>query len=531
LQNKSNVLVLLAAIVAFVPIMASDFVVDEFVRVREDALLQRSVDRVASDIQAAVYEGIDAMSDVVGQSPSVCTPTFMSNLRNRLQQSPYLRQVMVENDTGVQYCDAFSATFNYTSASDPLPIPGRSETIGAVRVEGVDAPLLKITRQIDNSRRIAAFVHMTDEVAAGRSPLLAPGASYLEISLVSGSRLATIGRVTESDISDDPQAYLYASAVAGDVPVRIETARQLAAQRAEYSDLYVIFTAAACLMSATLLVLALQYVRKQRSPGLNLERAIVKGEIQPWYQPVIDLETGRVSGCEMLARWVKPNGEIIPPSVFIDYAEATGLAVNMTIALMERMRDDLSDIARENPNMRFSLNLFEGHFRDTHLVNDVEAIFGGSDIDYSQLVFEITERHPMADETAALTLINGLHGLGARLALDDVGTGHSNLAYIQTLGVDVLKIDRIFIKLIENQNSITPVLDGLITMAHQLNASVVAEGVETVEQAKFLRDRGVLQVQGYLFAAPMPAGKFVDMVRTLNAEDGTGRVAESSKAA
>lgn len=518
LRKNSNILMLLVAILAFVPVLAADFIVDNFVRVRESIQLQRAISSIAAETQAGVYDAIEVTGDLLASSPSFCTPTFAENLRNLMMRSQHLRQMVVENANGVQYCEALGGKFEYARLSETLSIPGRPETITAVSLEGLDVPLLKVTRTIDANRSVSAFVNISNSLAAGHRPVEFAHAEMLRLSFVDGTDLLVRGDATPEQVAAQPGNYMFVTALAGDVPVRAAAAVRFSALRAEYSDLYVLFTFVASLMSAAFLILALQYVRKTGGASLNLERAIVNGEIQPWYQPVIDLETGRLVGCEMLARWIKPNGEVISPGVFIDYAEVTGLAIPMTISLMQRMRDDLSPIAKVHGDLKFSLNLFEGHFRSSTIVEDVEAVFGGSSIAYKQLVFEITERHPLNNDVTAQTVINGLHALGSKLALDDVGTGHSNLAYIQTLGVDVLKIDGIFVQMIKEDTTKAPVLDALINMAKHMNAEIVAEGVETIEQAKYLREQGVRQVQGYLFAKPLPFEKFSEMVFALNGQ-------------
>src|SRR5690606_6678227 len=160
------------------------------------------------------------------------------------------------------------------------------------------------------------------------------------------------------------------------------------------------------------------------------------------------------------------------------------------------------------PELKISINLFEGHFRDGNIVEDVQAIFGGSPISFRQLVFEITERRPLQNTEQTTSVIAGLHALGARLAMDDAGTGHSHLAYLQTLGVDVIKIDQVFVGMIRSGVTQVPVLDGLIAMARDLGTEIVAEGVETEDQALYLRARGVVMAQGYLFAPAIRVGPF-----------------------
>jgi sensor c-di-GMP phosphodiesterase-like protein len=269
-------------------------------------------------------------------------------------------------------------------------------------------------------------------------------------------------------------------------------------------------------MSGAFLVLALKYVRRSKLPAFDLERAIAAGEIKPFYQPVINLKTGALAGCEVLCRWEKRNGQVVMPGAFIDYAEVTGLAIPMTLSLMQQVRNDLNELCGDMPELKVSINLFEGHFRDPSIVEDVQAIFGPSSISFRQLVFEITERYPLGNSTTANSVIAGLHALGVRIAMDDVGTGHSNLAHMQTLGVDVIKIDRVFVDMIKPETQQVPVLDGLISMCRDLGTEIVAEGVETEAQALYLRSRGVLMAQGFLFAPALKIAAFRELALGLN---------------
>jgi EAL domain-containing protein (putative c-di-GMP-specific phosphodiesterase class I) len=243
---------------------------------------------------------------------------------------------------------------------------------------------------------------------------------------------------------------------------------------------------------------------------------------------VINLRTGALAGCEVLCRWEKRSGEIVPPGAFIDYAEVTGLAIPMTVSLMQQVRADLAEVCRDMPDLKISFNLFDGHFRDGTIVDDVQAIFSGSSISFRQLVFEITERRPIDNSMQAQSVIAGLHALGCRLAMDDAGTGHSNLAYMQTLGIDVIKIDRVFVDMIKPETKQVPVLDALIAMARDLGTEIIAEGVETEAQALYLRGRGVVMAQGFLFAPAIRLQPFKELAVALN---GRGKAAELETAA
>ncbi len=515
MRLNSYIAVLLAIIAAFVPLLSVGFLLDNYIRSHEAELIQASVDEVSDEAQGAVYEAIQLMNVVVGASPSLCTSSFLNNLGRQIQQARYVRQVVVESRLGAQYCAAHEGNIEFEVISDQLPMPGRAETLIAVRMPGVEVPLLKVTRTIDQNRQISAFVAISAGLASGLLPIEIRSASMFQISLTEGTNLLVIGNPNNFDNTTN-QKYIIANAVAGDVPVRVQVAVPFDLLRAEYSQVYVGAVLFAALVGASILILAIRFVRRSGKSTFALETAIATGAIVPYYQPVIDITTGRVSGCEVLARWVKPNGETISPGVFIEYAEATGLAIPMTISLMETVRDDLEDLYSTNPGLKISINLFEGHFRDGTIIDDVQAIFTDCDISLRQLVFEITERHPLGDDQQAIRVINGLHALGCKLAMDDVGTGHSNLAYIQTLGVDIIKIDRVFVKGVTSDQTSAPVLDGLITMAQELGADIVAEGVETEAQALYLRARGVKDVQGFLFAPALRAAKYVEMVRILN---------------
>ncbi|MCS6758025.1 MAG: EAL domain-containing protein, partial [Candidatus Devosia euplotis] len=273
----------------------------------------------------------------------------------------------------------------------------------------------------------------------------------------------------------------------------------------------------ACLMSAASLILALHYVRRSRVPAFDLKRGIAPRGVKPYCQPAINLRTGELVGCEVLCRWEKKNGELAPPGAFIDYAEVTGLAISMMLSLMQQVKFDLNELCALMLEMKVALNLFEGHFRDDSIVEDVQAIFGNSTVNFRQLVFEITERHPLANSTVANGVIAGLHALDCRLAMDDAGTGHSNLAYLGALGIDIIKIDRIFVDMIKLGTTQVPVLDGLIATAKDLDCEIVAEGVETEAQALHLRARGVVQAQGFIFAPALKNSAFKELAMALHA--------------
>ncbi|MDB5622881.1 MAG: hypothetical protein JWR39_1444 [Devosia sp.] len=500
---------------AFVPILAVDHVLDAYVRFKETDIAGRSVAAVSRRIETGLLEALTNLDKVAGAHPSLCSPAFMANVEGAIDASFSLKQVIVENSDGLQYCAAFGRTVRYSPLSASLPLAEYEASIQVVALGDIAMPALKVGRAAALGRTVSVLVPLigpTNESLARTVPT----GGMVRVMLADGTSVLTVGEATEFDTSAAPAGFIFSQAFAGSFPVKVATAVPFAAVRAGYADIDVALTMIACLASGAFLLLAIHYVHSSRVSGYELERAIAAGEMRPCYQPVINLRTGELVGCEVLCRWEKPSGEVISPGAFIDYAESTGLAIPMTLSLMQQVRFDLDELCHLMPTLKVSINLFEGHFRDGSVVEDVQAIFEGSSIQFHQLVFEITERKPLGNSQQAHSVIAGLHALGARLAMDDAGTGHSNLAYLQTLGVDVIKIDRVFIDMIKPGTTNVPVLDGFIAMARDLGCEIVAEGVETEAQAHYLRAHGVVQAQGFIFSPALRAEAFRDLAIAIN---------------
>ncbi|RDE09324.1 EAL domain-containing protein [Pelagibacterium lacus] len=510
-------MLVLTALLALLPVVAVDFVLDGYVRARETSELRRIAAAVTHDSQLSVQDGLQSLRNIVANSPSLCAATFMDNVNAELMGNPFLRQIVVENRDGIQYCSAFGQAVSYRVHSENLTIPGATESLSVVTLDGNAAPLLKLTQSFGPDRSISAFVLASPILMRTDMPQLG-AAELLQLSLTNGTTILVRGNEHGRPVTGN-ENYLVARSFADAIPLRAEASVPFAEVRAQYAQLDVGFTIGGCLLGALILVLALQFARRTKIRSFDLERGIMAGELKPYYQPVINLRTGKLTGCEVLIRWVKRNGEIVPPGAFIDYAEVSGLAIPMTLSLMEQVRGDLETLCSEVPDFKVSINLFEGHFRDGSVVDDIQSVFGGSGISYRQLVFEITERRPLDDRNAANRVMTAMHKLGVRIAMDDAGTGHSNLAYLQTLGIDIIKIDKIFIDMIKDPSEPVPVVDGLIAMARELDIDIIAEGVETQEQALYLRAKGVVNAQGYLFARPMPLAPFLTLANALKPQD------------
>lgn len=276
---------------------------------------------------------------------------------------------------------------------------------------------------------------------------------------------------------------------------------------------------------------ALTARRDPHNPVLEIERGLAAGEFVPYYQPIVDITTGQLRGAEVLVRWKKPDGTLVPPAAFIPLAESSGLIRNMTLDLMRRVSNEAGKAIGERPGLKISFNFASKLFGDESVVKDVCGVFAKSAIKLTQVVLEVTERDPIQNFTATRQIIAALQSLGVRIAIDDVGTGHSGLSYMLKLGVDIIKIDKMFVDSIGTDRNSTTIVETLVDLAHNMRMDVVAEGVENFEQVMHLREIGIRAAQGYVFAPPLPGGAFLKLVDAMDAlgENATpGRIVEAA---
>jgi sensor c-di-GMP phosphodiesterase-like protein len=263
-------------------------------------------------------------------------------------------------------------------------------------------------------------------------------------------------------------------------------------------------------------------------PVSLLSGALDAGEFVPYYQPVVDIRSGQLRGAEVLVRWRKPDGSLVLPGSFIPLAESSGLIHDMTRRLMRQVCAEAGQALGKRPSLKISFNFAGKLFGDETIVKDVRKIFASSPIKLSQVVLEVTERDPIENLTQARQIIAALQGLGVRIAIDDVGTGHSGLSYMLKLGVDIIKIDKMFVDAIGTDRNSTTIVETLVDLAHNMRMDVIAEGVENFEQVMHLRELGVRSAQGYVFAPPLPGSAFLELVEAI---DPTGAKADSDQQA
>jgi len=253
--------------------------------------------------------------------------------------------------------------------------------------------------------------------------------------------------------------------------------------------------------------LALQKaVFRRVSADHRLRRAVRKRRFEPWIQPIVRADTREIVGGEVLMRWAHPARGILPPSDFIALAEATDLIRKMSEIVMVKARDRLASTVQQQPDLYISFNITPRELVDPGLVARLIRVFDDESLPRHQVLLEVTERD-LVEDTAVDTL-HALRAAGFRIAIDDFGTGHSSLSLLERVPADKLKIDRAFVQNIGEDDAPRPVLDAIITMAHGIGLPLIAEGVETEAQHRYLSKRGVQCIQGFLHGRPMPLDDF-----------------------
>ena len=210
-----------------------------------------------------------------------------------------------------------------------------------------------------------------------------------------------------------------------------------------------------------------------------------------------------MGGAEALLRWRRRNGTLVPPDEFIAEAEKAGVIASITRHVMDMVLADLPELLKASPGFHVSLNLSPQDLVADGPVQYLQRRFSAMEFPAGALMLEVTERG-LVDIEAARPALQAARQIGASIALDDFGTGYSSLSMLESIDIDTLKIDRIFIASIGAQAAISPVTTHIIEMAHTLKLALIAEGVETQDQVDFLIARGVRQAQGWKFARAMP---------------------------
>ena len=256
-------------------------------------------------------------------------------------------------------------------------------------------------------------------------------------------------------------------------------------------------------------------VEARLSMETSLRHALERNEFTLLYQPKADLRSGRITGVEALIRWNRPGEGVVPPDRFITILEETGLILPVgawviRTACAELARWDKLGLAA----LSLAVNLSARQFRQQYLFQLISETLAETRIAAHRLELELTESQLMEDNDASRTMLASIADMGVRVAIDDFGTGHSSLSYLKRFSIDTLKIDRSFVREVTSNEEDSAIATAVIALGRSLQLKVVAEGVETLHQADYLRALGCDEIQGYLLSRPLTSDQLVAWLGT-----------------
>ncbi|MBF0417363.1 MAG: EAL domain-containing protein [Magnetococcales bacterium] len=246
----------------------------------------------------------------------------------------------------------------------------------------------------------------------------------------------------------------------------------------------------------------------------DLYKALDRQELVPYYQPKWDLIRQCLCGAEALVRWIKPDGKLVNPGQFIPLAEETGLILPIGKRILETATSDTASWTHGKGNCPFKMavNLSSREFQQADLLEQVRDVLAKTGLSPERLEIEITESMVMGNVEKAIEIMNRLRDLGISLAMDDFGTGYSSLGYLKRFPLSTLKIDQSFVRDLPASEGDGAIVEAILSMAKGLKMHVVAEGVETEAQKRYLEERGCESIQGYLIGRPMPEADFARLL-------------------
>ena len=250
------------------------------------------------------------------------------------------------------------------------------------------------------------------------------------------------------------------------------------------------------------------WAHRRRALEVGLRSALKNGEIHVAFQPLVDMHSWRIAGCEALARWTSPEWGVVPPAEFIPVAEATGLIESIGEWVL---REALKQARRWPDDTVVAVNLSPAQFKSQRLLAIIVSALADSGLPPRRLELEMTESIFLEGGDQVREMLKNLRTLGVRTSLDDFGTGYSSLSYLRRFPFDKIKIDKSFIDDVAARDESLAIIRAIVALADALGMSTTAEGVESIDQVAKLRDAGCTQIQGYVFSPPHPADDIIAM--------------------
>jgi sensor c-di-GMP phosphodiesterase-like protein len=505
--------IVVGAALAGGPFIAFNLWLDNLIERQGQSEVGTAAKRAIALAEARVRDAVGTLDTLAVAGVSSCDQQHMEAMRRAAFSAIPVKEIAVISPDGKTLCNHLGLPPGEREVVSSEPLVGA----GGYRLDIISLPggerMVRLRRDVGSAHNsISALVPTVlflPQVSTGGGPF----SGYARIVTAQGATIGEAGGRT----ADSESANFNADIRSNKFGFNVEVLSPRARIEAEHADLkwFGLFAAGIIMMTVTGFAVLIPR-RAPRNPVAEIERALEAGEFIPYYQPIVDIRSGQLRGAEVLVRWRKPDGTLVLPGSFIPLMESSDLIDDLTRSLMRKVCTEVGPALGRRPDLRISFNFAGKLFSEPSIVKDVRDIFASSPIKFSQVVLEVTERDPIENFTETRQTIAALQGLGVRIAIDDVGTGHSGLSYMLKLGVDIIKIDKMFVDAIGTDRNSTTIVETLVDLARNMRMDVVAEGVENFEQVMHLRTLGVRAAQGYVFAPPLPGSSFLQLVEALD---------------
>jgi sensor c-di-GMP phosphodiesterase-like protein len=512
--------VLLALACAGMFVLAGHFAASELIEMQRMRQLRELNDTALRRAELLADYGETSLDEIARRVVGDCNSSALQVLRLQVYQRSNLKDVRILNRDGSVICSAYSETLEFDKdwvKRDGM-LPSTDGAALLFRVDQFSGIALGIAKDFTTTD----FANKGPGKPMSLAAIIGLNASLFDLMPKDLRDYSTVilklsnGQVVAGDrtgaeevifrdavvLSQDSQRY----------PFRVEMKVESSALATWDNEPYCVIVGLAGLLGLAFGGLIANAAFRPPSPIAELDAALASGAIKPFFLPTFELRTGRVIGCEVLARWIKTDGAVVPPMSFIPLAESSGRIEPLTWCVLRQALQDLHPVLSSNRSFMLSINVMPRHMVAPGFVDQLRAVAVEQRVSPRQIAVEVTERDAFPDLKKAAQVVAELRERGFSVALDDVGIGHNGLSQIQALGANVLKIDKFFVDSVSRDAAAHATVEMLVRLAGELRMTVLAEGIETDEQRMVLIECGVSEGQGYLVSPPLPAQKFLALV-------------------
>jgi c-di-GMP phosphodiesterase len=505
--SVAQIAMVAASLVVFVAggHFASQAVIEE----QQSRQIQELTDVALRRSEVAVDFGAATLDEVAKRGPLSCDPASLQAVRLRVYQRSAVKDIRLVTRDGSVICSAYSETLEFDNGLVDRPdmLPSADHRLLLFRVDQFGGDALGVLRDIDERNSLVAILGI-NAYLFDIMPAELRAHSEVLLELNNGSHA---GRFSLKGPGEFSQLVSFGNASSRyplHATIRIERGALQRWNTQAYWPTMLIASGLGLIFG----LLLTRTTARLEGPIADIDRALASQEFKPFFQPTFNLRSGVIGGCEILARWVRGDGSIIPPMSFIPLAESSGRIEAMTWQILAAALKELQPRLREDKHFKMSFNVVPRHLLSDGFIETLRRVVSGARVSARQIVLEVTERSELPDLGKAAAVVKELREFGFRVAIDDVGVGHSGLSQMKGLGANTIKIDKFFVDTITQDGSAATIVEMLVRLARDLQMTVIAEGIETAEQVQALIECGVEEGQGYLVSPPLPFAKFDELL-------------------